>query len=122
VLADAEAVPHADHSFDAVFLCFTLELFADDEIPIVLGEIARVMRPHGRLGVVAMHDDGRGAAMVDLYKFLHRHFPHVLDCRPIAVPRFLERAGFEVVASDGLSIWGLPVLAVAARPPANGCA
>ena len=53
--------------------------------------------------------------MVDLYRFLHQHFPHIVDCRPIDVSSYLEQAGFEVVTSQGISIWGLPVLAAVAR-------
>ena len=116
-LGDAKELPYPAASFDAVFASFTLELFSETERPVVLAEVARVLRPGGRLGVVAMHDDGRQTAMVDLYRFLHRHFPHIVDCQPIDVRRELERAGFEIVASEGVSIWGLPVLAIVGRLP-----
>jgi len=115
-LGDAKEMPYADGSFDAVFLSFTLELFAETEIPLVLAEISRVLRPAGRLGVVSMYDVDRKSTMVDLYRFLHRHFPHIVDCRPIDAGSYLERAGFEVVASESLSIWGLPVIALVGRP------
>lgn len=71
-----------------------------------------MLRPEGRLGVVSMHDDGRQSTMAELYRFLHRHFPHIVDCRPIDASSYLERAGFEVITSESVSIWGLPVLAV----------
>lgn len=116
-LADAKQLPWARSSFDAVFLSFTLELFPREEIPIVLAEIARVLVPRGRLGVVALNDDGTATAMVDFYRFLHRHFPHIIDCRPIEVTVLLEASGFEVVAEEAVSIWGLPVAALAARLP-----
>lgn len=116
-LGDAKELPYGAASFDAAFSSFTLELFSETEIPLVLGEIYRVLRPGGRLGVVSMHDDGRKTAMVDLYRFLHRHFPHIVDCQPIDAASHFERAGFEVVASDSVSIWGLPVLAIVGRRP-----
>jgi demethylmenaquinone methyltransferase/2-methoxy-6-polyprenyl-1,4-benzoquinol methylase len=120
VLADAQVLPLADRSFDAVFMSFTLELFADDQIPVVLAETARVMRRSGRLAVVAMQDDRHGTAIVEAYGFLHRHFPKIVDCRPIDTARWLRGAGFEIVASENASIWGLPVRAVAARLAAGG--
>jgi demethylmenaquinone methyltransferase/2-methoxy-6-polyprenyl-1,4-benzoquinol methylase len=119
-LSDAKELPYDAGSFDAVFSSFTLELFSETDIPVVLNEISRVLRPGGRLGVVSMHDDGRKTAMVDLYRFLHRHFPHIVDCQPIDTPSYLEQTGFEVVASDSVSIWGLPVLAVVGRHPGSG--
>ncbi len=114
-LGDAKDLPYETGSFDAAFSSFTLELFSEAEIPRVLGEISRVLRPGGRLCVVAMYDDGRKTPMVELYRFLHRHFPHIIDCQPIDAPACLERAGFEVVGSETLSLWGLPVMALLGR-------
>jgi demethylmenaquinone methyltransferase/2-methoxy-6-polyprenyl-1,4-benzoquinol methylase len=51
-----------------------------------------------------------------VYKWLHRHFPHFIDCQPIPVAELLEEGGFRIEARDELSIWGLPVSAVVARP------
>lgn len=114
-LGDAKELPYAAASFDAVFLSFTLELFSETDIPRVLAEVSRVLLPEGRLGVVAMHDNGGESTMVNLYRFLHRHFPHIIDCQPIDTRAHLGRAGFEVIADEEISIWGLPVLAVVGR-------
>lgn len=114
LLADAASLPFAAGSFDAAFLSFTLELFENSAAPRVLHEIARVLRPSGRLAVVAMLDDGSHGPMLELYRFLHRHFPHLVDCRPIDACAYLAEAGFEVGATERLSIWGLPVVAVVA--------
>ena len=114
-LGDALELPYENGSFDAAFASFTLELFSGTDIPAVLSEIARVLRRGGRLGVVSMLDDGRNTAIVDLYRFLHRHFPHIIDCQPIDVVTYLERAGFEITEREIISIWGLPVLAAVGR-------
>ncbi|MDP3971470.1 MAG: methyltransferase domain-containing protein [Candidatus Nanopelagicales bacterium] len=117
--ASATDLPFPDESFDAVFMSFTLELFPDDQIPIVLAECARVIRPDGRLCVAAMSADGGSAAMEKLYGWSHRHFPTFVDCRPIPVEKVIETAGFALVERRGLSMWGLAVELVLARPPAR---
>lgn len=117
--ASATDLPFPDDSFDAVFMSFTLELFPDDQIPIVLAECARVLRPDGRLCVAAMSADGGSTTMEKLYGSSHRHFPTFVDCRPIPVEKVIKTAGFAVVERRDLSMWGLAVELVLARPPAR---
>lgn len=115
-IADARQLPCRDGEFDAVFMSFTLELFDDTEIPIVLSEIRRVLRPRGRLGVVSLESPEETNRMVDFYRWFHRHFPHIADCQPIPVEPLLSAAGFSIDSHGSTSIWGLPVAMVLARP------
>jgi len=48
---DARELPYEDDSFDAVVSSFVLPHFARDERPGVIAEMARVLRPGGRLGL-----------------------------------------------------------------------
>jgi demethylmenaquinone methyltransferase/2-methoxy-6-polyprenyl-1,4-benzoquinol methylase len=116
-LGDARNLKFGDEQFDAAFMSFTLELFDETGIPCVLGEIQRVLRPAGRLAVVTMSREEHDNAMTDIYVWMHRHFPHFVDCQPIAARDCIERAGFTVERVAKMAIWSLPVAIVLARKP-----
>jgi ubiquinone/menaquinone biosynthesis C-methylase UbiE len=115
ICGNALRLPFTPGSFDAVLMSFTLELFATPEMPVVLREVQRVLRPGGRLGVVAMASRRRPGLMVRLYGWMHRTFPAYVDCRPIPVREVLAEAGFRLRESEDLSMGGLPVAAVVAE-------
>jgi demethylmenaquinone methyltransferase/2-methoxy-6-polyprenyl-1,4-benzoquinol methylase len=116
-LGDARNLTFKDGSFDAAFMSFTLELFDEREIPQVLAEIRRVLVPGGRLAVVSMALEKDQNLMTEIYVWMHRHFPHFVDCQPIAAAEHLARAGFVVEQSERMAIWSLPVAIVVARHP-----
>ncbi len=115
-LGDAERLPFAAGSMDAIFMSFTLELFDTPDIPRVLDECARVLRPKGKLGVVALSKAGKSDFSVKAYEWTHRHFPNLLDCRPIFAEESLRATGFEILESSLERMW-VPVELVVARKP-----
>lgn len=110
---DAGQLPIRANSVDAVYCAFTLELFSEEDIGQVLREIQWVLKPNGRLAVVAMSRTPHNLA-VKLYELSHRLFPVVLDCRPIPLIEILERSGFDIKDHQILMSWGLPVWIVSA--------
>lgn len=112
---DAADLPYEDHSLNAIFMSFTLELFDTPEIPKVLRECHRVLVPEGRLVVVAISKEGKDGLVMHLYEWTHRHFPNLLDCRPIYVQPALDAAGFRVVDRVVESMW-VPVEIVKGVP------
>jgi ubiquinone/menaquinone biosynthesis C-methylase UbiE len=113
---DAAQLPYAAASLDAVFMSFTLELFDTPEIPQVLRECRRVLRPGGRIVVVGMSKDGPGEPLISVFEWGHKHFPNFLDCRPIFVRAALEQAGFEIQKALKKHMW-IPVEVILAIKP-----
>jgi ubiquinone/menaquinone biosynthesis C-methylase UbiE len=93
---DAEQLPFGSATIDAIFTSFTLELFDTPELPKVLADWKRVLKPAGRLVVVAISKEGKPGLVIEVFEWTHRHFPNLMDCRPIFVARALEAAGFRV--------------------------
>ena len=114
---DAAQLPYSPASMDAVFMSFTLELFDTPEIGTVLRECKRVLRLGGRIGVVAITKEGNPGLAVEAYEWMHRHFPNLLDCRPIYARRELEDAGFSICDATIARMW-VPVEIVLAKNPA----
>lgn len=120
LVGDATSIPWPDVSFDALFMAFTLELFDTPEIPPVLAECRRVLRPGGRIGVVSLSRAAPVRWPTRLYERLHDLLPAALDCRPIYAAMAIEAAGFEPVRSKTIPLWGLYAEAVVAvRPTAD---
>lgn len=111
-----------DGVFDATFMSFTLELFPPDEIGEVVEELYRVTKPGGRCVVVAMakpRTEKEDTSLEKVYVWMHRHFPHIVDCHPIEVEATLEAGGFRIEQAEHTDIWSLPVAIVRAVKPAS---
>lgn len=114
---DAAHLPFSSNSFDALLISFTLELFDTPEIPLVLTESLRVLRPEGRICVVALSRAERLSLATRIYEWGHMRFPKVLDCRPIYAAHALKSAGFQLRSARELPYWGLSVtVALAVKP------
>jgi SAM-dependent methyltransferase len=70
VEGDAEALPFEDDSFDVVLSAFGC-MFAPRHVAAA-AELARVLRPGGRLGIAAFTDSGAGG---DFFRTLGAHLP-----------------------------------------------
>ena len=102
--------------FDAVFSSFALELFDSPEIPRVLAEVRRVLRPGGRVGVVSMAKGDGTSVLLRLYEWAHKMLPQFVDCRPIYLEQAVKDAGFRVWQVERVSLLGLPGEIVVGSP------
>ena len=114
IQGDGTLLPLLTHSLDVVFLSFTLELFSDEEILVLLNECHRVLKREGRLGVVSLAK--RDVLACRLYEKGHERWPVLLDCRPIELRKNLEMGGFRVQALKVETMWGLPVEIALSKP------
>lgn len=105
---DAANLPYDDSTFDAAFMSFTLELFDTPEIPRVLEEVKRVLKPAGRLGLVSMSREDGKSTLLRLYEWAHRKWPKYVDCRPIYVEASLIDAGYKIQSMQKVRLMGLP--------------
>lgn len=96
-------------SLDGVFMSFTLELFDNPEIPRVLQECQRILKPGGRVAVVSMTKTNPPGVAVKIYEWFHETMPNYADCRPIFARQAMEQNGFAIQDVSVSSMWGLPV-------------
>jgi ubiquinone/menaquinone biosynthesis C-methylase UbiE len=87
--SDAEHLPFPDRRFDVVTACYLLHLLDREERVRTLAEIARVVRPGGRVVVVTV-ESRRAAARAALARL-----PRRLGLRPLDPSRELRAAGLE---------------------------
>jgi ubiquinone/menaquinone biosynthesis C-methylase UbiE len=115
---DAEALSYPSDSLDGILMSFTLELFDTPEIPRVLAQCKRALRPGGRIVVAAVSKEAKQGLVVRTFEWTHRHFPNLMDCRPIYARRALEAEGFTIEDARVESMW-VPVEIVRARKPSR---
>ena len=112
---DATQLPYQDETFDALFMSFTLDLFDTPEIPRVVEECYRVLRPDGRICVVSLAAREPRTLMTRLYLRAHAWLPQLVDCRPIRSADALHQAGFTIDGCEHRAMWGIPVDIVVAH-------
>lgn len=94
---DAARLPFATHSFDRIFSAYMLDLIPLAEIPAVLAEFRRVLRPGGRIALVSLTEGAslRSRLFVAGWKLGYRLSPQRYGgCRPLLLSGLLAPAGF----------------------------
>jgi demethylmenaquinone methyltransferase/2-methoxy-6-polyprenyl-1,4-benzoquinol methylase len=91
---NARELPYSDATFDLVYNGYMLDLIPLNGFAPILKEMARVLKPGGRLVLVNMSKpDDRKTFFERVYEMGWA----VMPCRPVLMSPYLEPAGFENV-------------------------
>lgn len=97
-LGDARQLPYREEVFDVVFNSYLLDLIDTPDIPHILAEFKRVLKPGGRLINVSLSKGDRWFTNMALYEWIYRRCPILLGgCRPVFTKPFIEELGFQNV-------------------------
>ena len=103
--ANALALPFGNEVFDILFNLYMMDLLLMEDVPVVLREFARVLRPGGRLIVLSMAQQKR--MVNDAWMWLYRCSPVLTGgCRPLPVAGLLERNGWKLSLRETISQGG----------------
>ncbi len=96
--ADARALPFPDATFDVLLNSYMLDLIPLDDLPVILAEYRRVLKPGGRLVLVNMSKE-RGEIRTLWERLYERMPPRVVpylfgSCRPVLTEQLVRDAGF----------------------------
>ncbi len=112
--ADARELPFADESFDLIVNSYMLDLLPRAEIPRVLAEFRRLLRPGGRLAMSNMTPGERRLHRV--WDFLYaRGIVLTANCRGVLAAPALAELGFVGIEREYSAQLGFPTEIVLAR-------
>ncbi len=98
--ADSRRLPFDDGAFDLVYNAYMLDLIPARDMPGILAEFRRVLKPGGRLVLLNMSKPD--AASIPR-EWLYQHLPASVvlylmgNCRPVLMEGPVQAAGFEAV-------------------------
>ncbi len=97
----AQNIPFADNRFDLLYNGYMLDLIPEGEMPGILAEFKRVLRPGGRMVLLNMSKpDGQAVIFREkLYRVLPPGIVLYLmgGCRPVLMEELVKKAGFSEV-------------------------
>lgn len=100
--ADSRHLPFDDHSFDVLYNGYMLDLIPEQDMPGILNEFYRVLKPGGRMILLNMskRDTSVRTSRETLYSILPAKFVlYVLGgCRPVLMEDMTKNAGFEKIS------------------------
>ena len=95
--ADALNLPFRDDFFDRLYTSYVLDLLPALDLPEVLQEFYRVIRPGGRIVIAALTEGVSifSRALVSAWKFAYAISPVTCGgCRPLQLASIVSQAGF----------------------------
>ncbi len=92
-------LPFRAGAFDAVVSTLLLDLLTEQELPVAIDELSRVLAPGGRLTLGVMHLPGKLAARV--WMAAYQALPDLVGrCRPVELERYLPERSFRIIREE----------------------
>lgn len=101
--ADTHHLPLAPSSFDRLYAAYVLDLIPLGEIPAILKQYYLVLRPGGRMVLLALTEgvDVPSRAVVGAWKLVYNLSPILCGgCRPLVLTDLVQEAGFRIVSRE----------------------
>ncbi len=121
--ADARSLPFSNDSFDVLYNSYMLDLIPSADMPIVLGEFRRVLKPGGRLVLVSLTKENSDER--SWWERAYQLLPSSLEtyifggCRPVLMQELVVRQGFCDVRREFVHQL-MPTEIVTAKKPNQG--
>ena len=118
--ADARSLPFKEAAFARLLCTYVLDLMPEPDLPGIVAEFFRVLRPGGRLVVVTLTEgvDLPSRALMALWRLLYGLNPVACGgCRPLSTVSLIRDAGFSVLSHEVIVQLGMPSeILLAVRP------
>jgi demethylmenaquinone methyltransferase/2-methoxy-6-polyprenyl-1,4-benzoquinol methylase len=116
----ASQIPFESSAFDVLYNGYMLDLIPEAEMPGILAEFRRVLRPGGRLVLLNMSKPDRETTIFreKLYRLLPPSLVLYLmgGCRPVLMEELVKRSGFSSVQRTYLGGKAPSEIVTAAKP------
>ena len=116
--ASALCLPFDHATFDILFNLYMLDLMLEDDIPAVLQEFGRVLKPGGR--VIGLSMAAQARLVNAIWMGLYRCSPVLVGgCRPLPIAERLASNGWKIDLQEQISQCGFRSELIVARTPAE---
>jgi ubiquinone/menaquinone biosynthesis C-methylase UbiE len=109
--ADARTIPFVSDCFDRIYMSYVLDLVPIADIPVILAELHRVLKPGGRIVIVALTEGitPLSRTLVAAWKAVYSLSPITCaGCRPLQLSSRVEKAGFSNVSREVIVQMAVP--------------
>ena len=109
--ADARHLPFVSASFDRLFCSYVLDLIPAGDLPDVLAEFRRVLKPEGRMALVSLTEGVTlpSRLFVAVWKLAYVVSPIACGgCRPLRLSPLVRGAGFTILSREIVVQLGVP--------------
>lgn len=110
IQADARRLPCSANCFDRLYAAYLLDLIPPNEIPGILDEFQRVLKPDGRMVLLSLTEGVTPASkmVVALWKLAYHISPVACGgCRPINLYSIANVAGYPILATKVITQFGI---------------